>query len=79
MSPNYEVRETKWHGARYHVAASRLLYTAKQSNEIHEWCEQNFGEVGDTWTGRCERYYIKHENICFRNEEDLTLFLLKWA
>ena len=43
-----------------------------------EWCEQQFGPMG--WLldpgARCHRF---GDILCFRDEQDLTLYLLRWS
>lgn len=69
-----EVSETKLHGAR--------LFTAKPVGgywlEMELWCTERFGAPGKIWEETIERWYMNDQSFFFRNEQDLTMFLLKW-
>jgi hypothetical protein len=44
-------------------------------NEMHQWCEEMFGEEYVKWVG------FRHgvNEFMFNNEEDKMLFLLRWS
>jgi glycerol kinase len=69
-----EVSETKLHGAR--------IYSAKPIGgwwiEMELWCTERFGPPGTIWNETIERWYMNDQKFFFRNEQDLTMFLLKW-
>ena len=42
--------------------------------EIREWCEKNFGKMGNRW------YNIaSYTPFLFKNEKDCVLFILRWV
>lgn len=79
MAMKFKIEETRWHGARYHCIQPHSYEHWDYAIPIVEWLAQTFGETGDAWSSECERYYFNSGKIFFRNEEDLTLFLLRWS
>ena len=49
-------------------------------NEMMEWMIKNFGPsaVDGVWTPNM-RWYANNSKFWFRNEKDLTLFILRWS
>jgi hypothetical protein len=49
-------------------------------DNIKEWCYNTYGEPGIP-TNTTSRWYdsIKYGEILFRDERDVTLFLLRWS
>lgn len=37
-----------------------------------EWCQQNFGRSGARWFEKKNKFY-------FKNEKDMTMFILRWS
>ena len=48
-------------------------------NKMVEWCVETYGPTpkDGVWTPSA-RWYVNNAKFWFRNEEDRTLFLLKW-
>ncbi len=53
--------------------------------EMEQWCYKVFGETGSIWHETKnltpepnKRWYANNRKFWFRNQEDLTMFLLKW-
>lgn len=40
--------------------------------QAQEWCIQKFGKSGARWFEKQDKFY-------FKNEKDLTLFILRWS
>lgn len=61
-----------------YVVAFRL--PDQQLESIKEWCYNTYGEPSILY-GPDARWYdgIQFGEILFKNERDLTLFLLKWS
>ena len=51
-------------------------YLDMQKKEYNEqaqaWCRERFGTSASRWFEKKDKFY-------FKNEKDLTLFLLKWS
>ena len=45
--------------------------------ELVTWVHEQFGPVGGTLIG--QRWYFNDFHLWFRDDEDLTLFLLRWT
>jgi hypothetical protein len=45
----------------------------RPSNEILDWCFTTFGD------GNNGRWHYRYPNICFTNESDRLLFVLRWS
>ena len=67
--------EYKLHGARYYTVRP-VLYSWI---EMEEWARSKYGEPSTIWEPECGRWYMNNSKFWFRNESDLTMFLLKWA
>lgn len=74
------VTENRVHGARYYCAEP----VGGNWHEMKDWCFDKFGDVGNNiaWTDeekpKCWRWYMNNRKFWFRNEADLTMFLLRW-
>jgi len=78
------IESTKWHGCSYHVISPYSPSWSIEGNistwtALQEWCENNFGIVGDPWSTTAERWYYNNGKIFLRNEKDLSLFVLRWS
>ena len=66
--------ETKLHGAR--------LWGARPDGgrwfEMETWCTEKFGKPGSVWDDDLYRWYMNDRTFYFREERDLTMFVLKW-
>ena len=53
--------------------------------EMEEWAVQTYGGVGSVWhekNGSLEplhRWYMNDRRFWFRDEKDLTMFILRWS
>lgn len=75
--------EGRVYGARYYCVEP----VGGNWREIEDWCIETYGpstgsiwaqEVDKTTPLQCERWYANIRKFWFRNEADLTLFILKW-
>lgn len=69
--------EGRWSGARYHVAVP--LDAGAVWPDMLEWVVNTFGPTAQDgiWTPG-QRWYCNNARFYFRNEQDLTAFLLRW-
>jgi siroheme synthase (precorrin-2 oxidase/ferrochelatase) len=69
------------YGKRYHTVSP----TGCNWNVVSKWCQETFGaSTGSIWAEQVtpnpgERWYENNAKFWFREEEDLTLFLLRWT
>jgi len=56
-----------------------IIYRAKipEAWARVKWCEQQFGPT--VWWNSTARWYRDGGYICFRDESDYVLYLLRWA
>ena len=54
-------------------------------SEMELWCHEHLGETGSIWAETKnltpepnKRWYANNRKFWFRNQSDLTMFLLKW-
>lgn len=49
--------------------------------QMESWCRECFGDPGSVWDdfSSNNRWYMNSRRFWFRDEQDLLLFLLKWA
>ena len=68
------------YGARYYTAE----VIGGSWHEMEHWCHETFGELGDNMWGDdrspkpAQRWYMNNRKFWFRNESDLTMFVMKW-
>jgi len=82
FSPLQEIvlAEGKVYGARYYTAEP----VGGNWREMEAWCMEHFGSAGahiwgtDKAPEPAERWYMNNRKFWFRNEADLTMFILKW-
>jgi hypothetical protein len=74
---NLELSEGRVYGARYLTVHPD---NGRQWNEMMDWMVETFGPSADdgVWTPRM-RWYANNSKFWFRNEEDRTLFILRWS
>lgn len=61
--------------AHWFVAAFAVgMFSQELINEIKQWCSTTYGEAGKRW-----RDDIHNGEVLFRDETDVTLFLLRWS
>ena len=51
----------------------------KDQQEVHEWCQENFGPMLRTPDAWSRWKTMPGNQIAFRDEGDLVLFILRWA
>jgi hypothetical protein len=81
-----EQGESRVSGARYYtvkpVFEHDALYgfNATTWRELTEWCVETYGPtpVDGIWTPGA-RWYANNAKFWFRNDEDRTIFMLRWA
>lgn len=73
-----ELHEGRIYGARYWTVRP-FLNDAVKWDEIDDWCVQAFGPSpkDGIWTPGA-RWYANNLKYWFRNESDLTAFVLRW-
>jgi hypothetical protein len=74
---NLELEEGRVYGARYLTVHPSNGW---HWNEMMEWMITTFGPTAHdgVWTPNM-RWYANNAKFWFRNEKDLTLFLLRWS
>jgi hypothetical protein len=74
---NLELKEGRVYGARYLTVHPSNGW---HWNEMMEWMITTFGPTAHdgVWTPNM-RWYANNAKFWFRNEKDLTLFLLRWS
>lgn len=76
-----EVGETyyKDNTVEFYWVALGIGYTSVLNYEVETWTTQTFGSRG-TWTLKGdERWLASDRKYYFANEQDRTLFLMKWG
>ena len=85
-----ELGEGRVYGARYHTVSPIFDWELTSVEHatwrtIMEWCVENYGTAGSVWELSevqvplvAHRWYANNAKFWFRNQEDLTLFVLKW-
>lgn len=57
-----------------------LLFTqVQQRTEVLDWLFKNIGDRDDMWSVEAAPWQLWSYRFYFRNEEDLTLFILRWV
>lgn len=49
-----------------------------RNRQINEWCEEVYGAKGD-WSDPHCRWHASNRKYIFHNEEDRTMFILRWS
>ena len=49
-----------------------------RNKEIQEWCDEIYGDKGD-WSDPDCRWWTSNRKYIFKNEEDRTMFVLRWS
>jgi hypothetical protein len=77
---HFKVVESGHIRCRRYIAAFRRQ-DEERTTEIRKWCWQTFGQAGYRVNSDETRWAdsLKHGEIMFEREEDLAVFLLKWA
>lgn len=81
VAMKFVIAETQWHRCRYAVVAPGRWTQLCTSdwNDLFAWCYESFGPRGDVWSAEPHRWYANSGKLFFRDDADLTAFLLKWA
>lgn len=64
-----------WLGEYHYVKPKGLASDPEKMQtdpEMREWCVQHFGKSGQRWFEQFNKFY-------FKNEEDMTMFILRWS
>lgn len=75
--------EKRWHGCVYFTAEPYLMSwdiieNSRRWEDMEDWCIAKFGPFGNVWDGTVARWYLNGGTFWFRNEQDMTLFALRW-
>lgn len=68
------------YGIKYHT----VIPVGGNWREMEQWAHQTYGEVGSIWELDAEipkpgaRWYMNNSRFWFRDERDLTMFILRW-
>jgi hypothetical protein len=82
-----EVEEGRVYGARYYTAKPIPSWDLDGDwggvdtwPQMVEWCVETYGPTpkDGVWTPGM-RWYVNNAKFWFRNQTDLTLFVLRWA
>lgn len=78
MEPEIEPMKTGkakgWIG-EYHWVSPPVTEQNKYQNiteDATEWCKEHFGKSGTRWFEKSRKFY-------FKDEKDMTLFILRWS
>lgn len=78
MLPMKTGTSKSWIG-QYHWVMPKMLKSVAMSKPLSdkdmiEWCEKQFGKGGSG-----HRWFEHHNRFYFKNEEDMTMFVLRWS
>ena len=78
---DFRVEQGKVYGEPYHYVAVDRWDNAHLIFPMVQWCEETFGVEfpQSTWTPGKRWYVANYNSFWFRDEADITLFLLRWA
>lgn len=86
MGMNFELLEGRIHGARYYTVRPQFNWSLTGDwggidswRDMMEWCVATFGPSAEdgVWSPGA-RWYANNAKFWFRNQEDQTVFLLRW-
>lgn len=70
-------------GCKYFTLEPSWIEWGDRNNEWNswvDWCQTTYGGSGDLFDQPpVARWYANSSRLWFRNEEDVTMFLLKWG
>lgn len=46
---------------------------------LEAWARETYGKPDSIWKTFCGRWYMNSSKFWFRDESDLTIFMLKWS
>ena len=78
------------YGSRYYTVKPEFgghidTWFRNEWRAMEDWCTEVMGLPGDIWTytGRAPepnlRWYVNNSKFWFRNESDMTMFILRWS
>ena len=67
--------EGRIHGAKYYTVHAMF----GNWKLLEAWARETYGEPSNIWDIECGRWYMNDSLFWFRNESDLTMFMLRWA
>lgn len=83
-----EISQGTVYGSRYQTAKPVWDSNVQMGNnatwdEMIEWCVETFGPTAPIWGEKAPnvnmRWYANNSKFWFKNEADLTLFMLRWS
>jgi len=72
LSPMKTGKARGWLGEYHWVSLAFDPKAADKTNEALAWCQRNFDKSGSRWFEKEKRFY-------FKDEKDMTVFILKWS
>lgn len=79
-----KVEETRLNGSRYYAVGMDFELASLEHRvqwfEIEDWCYKKFGERPmNEWPTAGDRWFANDRRFWFRDERDLSLFLMRWS
>lgn len=75
----FQIGEFIWFYGMYYTIESADHGFWESAGTILDWTAKTFGPPGDPWNSTTERYFINGGKFFFRDQKDLTMFVLRWA
>lgn len=67
-----------YHTVQPYLASWDVNRNVSWWEDMETWCTDRFGKAGDVWDETSSRWYLNAGTIWFRDEQDQTLFVLRW-
>ena len=61
-----------WLGEYHWVSVASDSEADSDINKVVEWCKEYFGKSGSRWFEQNRKFY-------FRDEKDMSMFILRWS
>ncbi len=79
-----KLRKQVWNGVAYNQATPYLASWSFTDiidtwDSLRDWCIKQFGPEGSPCGVYPERWYLNGGRFFFKEDSDLTLFLLRWS
>jgi hypothetical protein len=85
-----KIEEGRVYGLPYHTvqpmfSAHPQTWFKQEWKEMEDWCVQTMGLAGSLWANSGltpklnYRWYMNDSKFWFREQSDLTMFILKWS
>jgi len=74
LEPMHTGKASGW-GMEYHWVSLPITDKNKYDDTTTiavEWCQTQFGKSGSRWFEKKKKFY-------FKNEQDMTVFILRWS